>query len=90
MLPAPDPGSIINLCSLGAEGSSLLGSTGDGVAVTGGSEEPVVVVALVEGDGVSALLEPDADGVVKSVVPGFVAVWAKAGVVAISDATAIM
>lgn len=90
MLPAPDPGSIINLCSLGAEGSSLLGSTGDGVAVTGGSEEPVVVVALVEGDGVSALLEPDADGVVESVVPGFVAVWAKAGVVAISDATAIM
>lgn len=96
MLPAPDPGSIINRCSLGAEGSSLLGSTGDGLAVTGGSEEPVVVLELVDGDGVSALPEPDAGGVVESVVPefvvvsGFVAVWATAGVVAISDATAIM
>jgi hypothetical protein len=64
--------------------------------VTGGSEEPVVVLELVDGDGVSALPEPDAGGVVESVVPefvvvsGFVAVWATAGVVAISDATAIM
>lgn len=87
--PAAVPGSISSRCGLGAEGSSLFCSTGDGETLTGVSEEPVALWPVVDDDGV--VVSPGLDvlgNVVVSVAPGFVVVCATAGIVAISIVTA--
>ena len=94
MLPAAVPGSMSRRCGLGAEGSSLSGSIGDGETLTGVSEEPVApwAAAPVDCDGVVVPLELDVPGVVVvsdgEDVVGFVVVCAEAGDVAISTAMA--
>lgn len=86
MLPAAAPGSMISLCALGAEGSSLFRSTGDGETLAGVSEEPVALwpVVLVDGEVLSAGFEVLGD----TVVSGFVVVCATADVAMIANATA--
>lgn len=86
VLPAAVPGSIIKRCALGAEGSSLFCSTGDGETLAGVSEEPVAFwpVVLVDGEVLSVGFDAPGD----TVVFGLVTVWAAADVVTIANATA--
>jgi hypothetical protein len=88
VLPADAPGSIISLCALGAEGSSLFCSTGDGETLAGVSEEPVALWPVVLVDGEGAVLSAGFDVPGDTVVSGFVLVCAAADVVIIANATA--
>jgi hypothetical protein len=83
VLPAAAPGSIISLCALGAEGSSLFCSTGEGETLAGVSEEPVALWPVVFVDG-EVLSDVPGD----TVVSGFVIVCAATDVVIVANAMA--
>ncbi|MFA7306844.1 MAG: hypothetical protein WC026_09250 [Hyphomicrobium sp.] len=87
-LPAAVPGSIIKRCALGADGSSLFCSTGDGEMLAGVSEEPVAFWPVVLVDGEGAVLSVGFAAPGDTVVFGLVTVWAAADVVTIANATA--
>jgi len=102
MLPPEPPVSICNLSGLGADGSSLFCSTGDGITLVGASDDPSDEVgdvpALVVGGVVGGVVSVDVAGfdvleggsatVGGAVSAGGVVVWAKAGEATLKAAAA--